>query len=535
MPQVSIDQFISFGQESEFEPLALPTPLKANGRVILEPEHIRECAKIAFSRIAYRMPASQLAAFEAIVKSPIASRNEKFVAASLLENARIAAEGIYPICQDTGTALVYGWRGDHIDIAHDEEIESLLARGAAEAYAQEGLRNSQLGPLSMIEERNTKDNLPAGIQIRSARGDSLALVFVAKGGGSTSRTSLTMESPAILRQDRFEETLRMRIHSLGPSGCPPYTIAMVLGGTSPSETLYAAELAALGLLDKLPQEARGDGTPLRDRSWEATMLKIAQESGIGAQWGGSHFALEARAIRLSRHAANLPLAVTVSCAANRHTAVIASPQGWIIQKLAQYSGNGYADLDALRKESLANAPHIEIADNNQEWLNQLRSLDAGTLVTLSGPVIVARDAAHARLFKILQKEKHLPQWFLGLPVFYAGPTEAKPGCATGAFGPTTASRMDTYLEPFMNAGASIVTIAKGSRSQEAKKAIIAHKGVYCAAIGGAAALNAAHHIRSLRTTEFDDLGMEAVRIATLNRLPVIIAIDARGNDIYSKE
>lgn len=535
MPHVSIDQFISFGPESEFEPLALPRPLQANGRIILEPEHIRECAKLAFSRIAYRMPASQLAAFLAILKSPASSGNEKFVAASLLENARIAAEGTYPICQDTGTALVYGWRGDHVDIAHDKEIESLLARGAAEAYAQEGLRNSQLGPVSMIEERNTRDNLPAGIQIRSVRGDSLALVFVAKGGGSTSRTSLTMESPAILRQNRLEETLRKRIQSLGPSGCPPYTIAMVLGGTSPSETLYTAELAALGLLDNLPQSAGGDGTPLRDRSWEATMLKIAQESGIGAQWGGTHLAAEARAIRLSRHAANLPLAVTVSCAANRHTAVIASPGGWIIQKLAQYPNDVYADLDASRKELLASAPHIEISNNSQDWLSQLRSFDAGTLVTLSGPVIVARDAAHARLLKILEKEKHLPKWFLGLPVFYAGPTEAKPGHATGAFGPTTASRMDSYLEPFMHAGGSVVTIAKGSRSQEAKKAIIAHQGVYCAAIGGAAALNAAHHIRSLMIIQFEDLGMEAVRIATLDRLPVIIAIDARGNDIYSKE
>ena len=535
MPHVSIAQFVSFGQESEFEPLALPRPLQANGRIIVEPESIRACAKLAFSRIAYRMPDSQLASFSAILESPKSSANETFVAASLLENARIAANGTYPICQDTGTALVYGWRGDQVDIVPNEEIEPLLAWGIAEAYAQEGLRNSQLGPISMIEERNTRDNLPAGIQIRSVRGNSLALVFVAKGGGSTSRTSLTMESPAILRPDRLEETLRRRIQSLGPSGCPPYTIAMVLGGTSPSETLYAAELAALGLLDNLPQSSVGDGSPLRDRFWEEKMLEIAKESGIGAQWGGVHLAAATRAIRLSRHAANLPLAVAVSCAANRHIAAIAGPKGWAIQKLDHFAKDSYPSFETLTKSILESAPHIELSQNSQDWLSRLRSFDAGTVVTLSGPVIVARDAAHARLLKMLEQEKHLPDWFLGLPVFYAGPTEAKPGHATGAFGPTTASRMDSYLEPFMKAGGSIVTIAKGNRSAEAKKAIIAYQGVYCAAIGGTAALNAAYYIRALGIIQFEDLGMEAVRIATLDRLPVIIAIDARGNDIYNRE
>jgi len=535
MPHVSIAQFVSFGQESEFEPLALPRPLQANGRIIVEAESIRACAKLAFSRIAYRMPDSQLASFSAILESPKSSANETFVAASLLENARIAANGTYPICQDTGTALVYGWRGDQVDIVPDEEIEPLLAWGIAEAYAQEGLRNSQLGPISMIEERNTRDNLPAGIQIRSVRGNSLALVFVAKGGGSTSRTSLTMESPAILRPDRLEETLRRRIQSLGPSGCPPYTIAMVLGGTSPSETLYAAELAALGLLDNLPQSSVGDGSPLRDRFWEEKMLEIAKKSGIGAQWGGVHLAATTRAIRLSRHAANLPLAVAVSCAANRHIAAIAGPKGWAIQKLDHFARDSYPSFETLTKNILESAPHIELSQNSQDWLSRLRSFDAGTIVTLSGPVIVARDAAHARLLKMLEQEKHLPDWFLGLPVFYAGPTEAKPGHATGAFGPTTASRMDSYLEPFMKAGGSIVTIAKGNRSAEAKKAIIAYQGVYCAAIGGAAALNAAYYIRALGIIQFEDLGMEAVRIATLDRLPVIIAVDARGNDIYNRE
>jgi fumarate hydratase class I len=258
---------------------------------------------------------------------------ERFVAASLLENALIASEGIFPICQDTGTALVYGWRGDHVDIAGENDMERLLAAGAREAYAREKLRNSIRGPLTMIEERNTNDNLPAGIQIRSVSGHTIKLLCIAKGGGSTSRASLTMESPSLLRPERLEEALRSKIRALGASGCPPYTITVVLGGTSPSETMYISELAAVGALDSLPESATGDGAPLRDRAWEEKILEIARESGIGAQWGGVHMAASARAIRLSRHAANLPFAVAVSCAANRHVAVIIDRDGWHIQRL----------------------------------------------------------------------------------------------------------------------------------------------------------------------------------------------------------
>lgn len=533
MAHVSLENLIDLGPADDFEPLDLPAPREEDGdRLSISASVILECARIAFSNIAYAMPPRQYSVFEEIMGDPASSARERFVAASLLENAIIAAKGVFPICQDTGTALVYGWRGDHIDIEGDGDLERLLATGAREAYALEKLRNSQLGPLTMTEERNTKDNMPAGIQVRSVPGQALKLLFVAKGGGSTSRASLSMESPAILRPDKLEKVLRDRIQALGPSGCPPYSIAVVLGGASPSQTLYAAELAALGALDGLPEVGSGDGAPLRDRQWEDIILKIARESGLGAQWGGSHMAASARAIRLSRHAANLTLAVSISCAANRHVAVIVDRKGWRIQKLGLESSRLESVCKKIVESAKSEATPIEISSSDSSWLDALRALPVGSLAALSGPVLIARDAAHARLLRMLETEGKLPEWFLGLPIFYAGPTETKTGYRTGAFGPTTASRMDSYLEPFMAAGASFVTIAKGSRSATARQAIVRHSGIYCAAIGGAAALNAEHYVQSLRTIAFEDLGMEAIRIADIEHFPVMIAIDALGNDIY---
>jgi len=532
MAHVSLENLVELGSAEEFEAMELPSPREHEGRLSIAASALQECSRIAFTKIAYAMPPLQYAAFESILSDPTSSARERFVAASLLENAMIAAKGVFPICQDTGTALVYAWRGDRTDIEGDSDLERLLATGAREAYAIEKLRNSQLGPLTMTEERNTKDNLPAGIQIRAVPGQKMKLLFVAKGGGSTSRASLTMESPAILRPEKLEEVLRERIRALGPSGCPPYSIAVVLGGASPSQTLYAAELAALGALDGLPGLGSGDGAPLRDRQWEEIILKIARESGIGAQWGGAHMAASARAIRLSRHAANLSLAISISCAANRHVAVVVDREGWKIQKLGQAEDRFESICGEILRDAEREATAIAISPTDDSWLKTLRALSAGSIAALSGPVLIARDAAHARLLRMLETEGKLPDWFLGLPVFYAGPTETKTGFRTGAFGPTTASRMDSYLDPFMGAGASLVTIAKGSRSSVARQAIVRHGGVFCAAIGGAAALNAERYVRSMRTIAFEDLGMEAIRLADLEAFPVVVAIDALGNDIY---
>jgi len=529
----SLDDLIYFGNLSDFETMDLPPPVEKNGHLVLRADAIRECARIAFTKIAYLMPKTQYDAFVKIIEDHAASERERFVAACLLENALISGKGRYPICQDTGTALIYGWRGDQVEIEKNIGLEELLVQGTEKAWTQEKLRNSQMGPINMIEECNTKDNLPAGTQIRSIKGKVLKLSFIAKGGGSASRTSISIESPAILKEDKLEEMLQSRIKALGPSGCPPYAIAMVVGGTNPSQSLYAAELASIGLLDELPISAQGDGMPIRDMLWEKKMLTIAKNSGFGAQWGGSHFAVSTRAIRLSRHAANLPLAIAVSCAANRHVSVFADSSGWYIERLSPPLQCFEKKIQEIIRQTTAKAEIIEISQTNNSWLSKLRSLQAASMALISGPVLLARDMAHARLLRMLESDKKLPDWFIGLPIFYAGPTEAKQGASTGAFGPTSASRMDSYLEAFMKAGASIVTIAKGSRSDEARRAIATHRGVYCAAIGGAAALNAERHLRTLDTIQFEDLGMEAVRIAVLDRLPIIVAIDSKGNDIYN--
>jgi fumarate hydratase class I len=529
---VSLDGLIRFGNLSDLETMDLIAPMEKNGYLVLQADALRECSRIAFTKIAYLMPETQYDAFAKIIEDPEASEYDRFVASCLLENALISGKRRYPICQDTGTALVYGWRGDRIEIEKNIDLEELLVQGAAQAWTQEKLRNSQMGPLNMMEECNTKDNLPAGIQIRSIKGKELRLTFVAKGGGSASRSSISIESPAILRADKLENVLRLRINALGPSGCPPYAIAMVLGGTNPAQSLYAAELAALGLLDNLPTSANGDGMPMRDILWEKKMLTIARDSGFGAQWGGSHFAVSTRAIRLSRHAANLPLAIAVSCAANRHVSVFIDNSGWYIEKLSPPSQCLENKAQEIILQTSAKAEIIQITQSDDSWLSKLRSLQAGSMALISGPVLLARDMGHARLLRMLESDKKLPDWFIGLPVFYAGPTEAKQGAKTGAFGPTSASRMDSYLEAFMKVGASIVTIAKGSRSNEARRAIATHRGVYCAAIGGVAALNAERFLQKLDTIQFEDLGMEAVRIAVIDRLPVIIAIDSHGKDIY---
>lgn len=535
MPHISLDGLIDFGDSAAYRKLPLPPPHRAHGKLILDPAALRPCIATAFSEIAYAMPESQIESFRAIAAHPEASAPERVVAHYLLENAAISAEGIFPICQDTGTALIYGWLGSGISIGDDQDWESALIEGIRDAYLSQGLRTSQLAPLSMLEERNTRDNLPAAICLRPVRGDTLRLLCVAKGGGSTSRTSLTMESPAILKPQTLRARLEERIAALGASGCPPYTIAVVLGGQTPSQTLLTAELAALGMFDSLPDHAEANGMPIRSREWEAVIADIAAKTGIGAQWGGRHMAAAVRAIRLPRHAANLPLAVAVSCAANRHVRILVNADGWYIEKLADAADalHGLSTTLAGTMPVLA-VTEVTIQDDSTEWLDVLRSLPAGTIVRLSGPVLVARDAAHARVLAILEKQGSMPEWFKGLPVFYAGPTEAKPGRRSGAFGPTTASRMDSYLSPFMEHGASLVSIGKGGRSESARAAIARHRGIYLAAPGGAAALTAERWIRSVQTIQFEDLGMEALRIAELDGLPALLAIDAQGRDFYAR-
>jgi len=528
MSHTDLSRYLDFGGKDHYGKLDFPVPERRSGGLFVRSEFLSDLANRAFSQIAFKFPLGHLEKLKEILHDETATQNEKYVAGTLIRNAAIASEGIFPICQDTGTALMYGWKGVgfHQEARDDDAL--YLASGAASAYKEHRLRASQLGPKSFTTEKNTGDNLPALVDIRSVTGDEYRFLFAAKGGGSTSRTSLTMETPAILRQDVLENVLAARIKALGAAGCPPYTIATVLGGVSPSQTLYALELATFGLLDSLPEESEGNGSPLRSREWEAIVDRLAADTGIGAQWGGKYLSLESRVIRLSRHAANLPLAMGVSCSAHRKARAFVDESGWYLEKMEE-------DPARLLPESiplLPDAVEIDLDSPRENWLRRLRELPPGSTVLLTGTVTVARDAAHARAAATVRNGGQIPSYFVDHPIFYAGPTEPAPGESTGSFGPTTGSRMDSYLAPFMNLGASLITIAKGGRGKEATDAIAGHGGVYLGTIGGAAAITAKNHVLDSRIVDYADLGMEAVRLVRLNRLPAIVIIDARGSSFY---
>ncbi len=529
MSHVDWSGSLDFGRDDDYRTLPIPAPERRGDRLLLEADSLAELSRTAFSEIAFSYPLGHLELLAAMLADEAASGREKFVAETLIRNAAIAAEGILPMCQDTGTALVYGWKGGDLATVRGADDSSALARGASDAYRERSLRKSQIGPESVLAEKNTKDNLPALIDLRAVSGAQYRFLFAAKGGGSTSRTSLSMESPAILRQETLESILAARIKGLGASGCPPYTIAVVLGGTTPSHSLYALELAAWGLLDTLPGDACADGSPLRSAEWEERVARIAAETGIGAQWGGRHLALETRFIRLSRHAATLPLAVGVSCSAHRKARAIVDESGWRIERMEEDPSRFLPPSRAL----LPGAVAIDLDAPKAEWLQTLRGLPAGTGVLLSGRVTVARDLAHARIATRLMDGKEIPSYFRDHPVFYAGPTDPAPGVVSGSFGPTTASRMDSYLGALTQRGASLVTIAKGSRGKDATAAIASAGGVYLACIGGAAALMARENVLDSRIIDFADLGMEAVRSVRLKDLPALIIIDSKGANFYS--
>jgi fumarate hydratase class I len=533
MSRDELSPHLDFGATELYEKLDLPAPERRGDELIVEESSLRALSERAFSDIAFKYPRGHLEKLAALAGDAGASGDERFVVRELLRNAAAAARGRYPLCQDTGTALIYGWKGSKVATAGPDGDAQALSSGAAAAWKAKRLRNSQLGPLSALEERNTGDNLPAGIDIRSTGGTEYRFLFAAKGGGSTSKFSLSMEAPSILDGEGLDRVLAARIGALGASACPPYTIGVVLGGASPSQALYVLELAVYGMFDALPEGSDVEDSPLRSREWEEKILRIAEETGVGAQWGGKGLALDARFIRLSRHAANLPLALGVSCSAHRKRRAVVNAEGWFLEKLEDEPARLVRGLAKDTKSDQDAGIEIDLDAPQGVWLSRLRELKKGTRVSLSGTVTVARDKAHGRIAAALASGLPLPPYFAEHPIFYAGPTEAAPGETTGSFGPTTASRMDSYLPALAAQGASLVTIAKGGRGPEARACLAAAQGVYLAAIGGAAALNAAEHIAESRVIDFPDLGMEAVRLVRLKSLPALVVIDACGGNFYA--
>lgn len=516
-------------------------PEHCSGRTVLriDPAVLRHLAFEAFRDVNFLFRAGHLEQWASLLADPGASANDRYVAAALLKNAAISAEGIFPSCQDTGTATIIGFKGENVRTGADDH--SALVEGVKKAYADCNLRFSQVAPITMLDDVDTRTNLPAQISLHAAPAEGpgsaeYRFLFVAKGGGSANKTFFFQETRALLGEKALAAFLRGKISAIGTAGCPPYHLGVVIGGTSAEANLEMLKLATAGALDGLPDlAAGGTGDPdavYRDSSWEARVLALARASGIGAQFGGVGLALDARVIRMARHAASLPLSIGVSCSAHRNCLARVGADGIWIEELDRNPARFLDKAVAVLEATETSAVRVNLDQPIPEVCRSLSRLPVGALVLLSGPMVVARDAAHARLARLLEEGRPLPAWFTDRAVYYAGPANTPPGQVIGSFGPTTAQRMDGYVRSFMAAGGSLVMLAKGNRSKEVTAACREFGGFSLGTIGGAAALIARDHVRSERIVDFADLGFEAARLIEVRDLPAFIVIDDKGGGLY---
>ncbi len=505
-----------------------------DGRSVLrlQPELLSELAFQAFHDTSHLLRPGHLAQLRAILDDPEASANDRFVALDLLKNAAIAAGGVLPMCQDTGTALVFGKKGQRVWVAGDEE--AAFSYGVHRTYTETNLRYSQMAPLSMFEEVNTGNNLPVQFDIMAAPGEDHAcefhLQFVAKGGGSANKTFLFQETRAILSPEKLLNYLETRIRTLGTSACPPYHLAIVIGGTSAELTLKTVKLASTRWLDTLPTAGTAAGHAIRDLDMERQVLELTRRIGIGAQFGGKYFCHDVRVIRLPRHGASLPVGIGVSCSADRQILAKITTEGVFLEQLETDPARFLPEAtdDILGGE-------VVRVDLNRPMLDIRRELShhpVATRLSLTGTMVVARDIAHAKLAERLAAGEPLPDYIKNHPVYYAGPAKTPEGFATGSFGPTTAGRMDSYVEQFQAAGGSLVMLAKGNRSRAVRDACRAHGGFYLGSVGGPAARLAQDCIRKVEVLEYPELGMEAVWRIAVEDFPAFIVIDDKGHDFY---
>lgn len=499
-------------------------PFVENGLLHIPSSVFRELSFEAFHDISFFLRESHLNALRNIFDAPDASPNERFVALELLKNACVAAGQVLPLCQDTGTAVVIGEKG-HAVLTDGSESDA-LAEGIKKAYAELNLRYSQNAPTSLFAETNTKTNLPAQIDLSAVRGDSFDFLFIAKGGGSANKTLLFQETRALLNEDALFSFLLEKIKNLGVSACPPYHLAVVVGGLSADMTLKTVKLASARALDAMPASELG----FRDTETEAKLLERVNGNGLGAQFGGNHFCIDARVIRLARHGASLPIGIGVSCSADRNVLARISADGVFLESLET---NPARYLPDVKPEKLsAKTAEIDLDRPLSETLKDLSALPVGARVSLSGTMIVARDIAHARFKERLQNGEGLPDYLKRRPVFYAGPAKKPDNFACGSLGPTTAGRMDSYTELLQKNGASLIMLAKGNRSAAVAESCRKYGGFYLGTIGGAAAQTSAEHITSCECIDYPELGMEAVWQITVKSLPAFVVIDDKGNDFY---
>jgi fumarate hydratase class I len=502
----------------------------AREMLVVDGEALRLLAETAMIDINHLLRPSHLAQLATILKDPEATENDRFVAYDLLKNANIAAGGVLPMCQDTGTAIVVAKKGRLVFTEGNDD--AMLAQGIKDAYEKKNLRYSQLAPLSMFEEVNTKTNLPAQIEIYAEGEDAYKFLFIAKGGGSANKTFLYQAAPSIMTHDRLVDFLKEKILTLGTAACPPYHLAIVIGGTSAELTLKTVKLASTHYYDTLPITGSSDAHAFRDLGLEAEIHKLTQDLGVGAQFGGKYFCHDVRIIRLPRHGASLPIGIGVSCSADRQALGKITKDGIFLEELEHDPAKYLPPID---EASLGGAVvRIDLSKPMPEILAALSKHPVKTRLSLSGPMIVARDLAHAKIRERLQRGEPMPDYFKNHPVYYAGPAKTPAGYASGSFGPTTAGRMDSFVDQFQAAGGSMVMIAKGNRSAQVREACAKHGGFYLGSVGGPAARLAQDCIKKVEVLEYPELGMEAIWRIEIEDFPAFIVTDDKGNDFFKE-
>ncbi len=497
--------------------------------LVVTREALRALSEAAFGDINHYLRPGHLQQLRNILDDGEASPNDKFVALDFLKNANIAAGGVLPMCQDTGTAIIMGKKG--FRVITDGDDEAALSEGARDAYLRRNLRYSQVAPLSMYEEKNTANNMPAQCEIYAEGDDAYKFMFMAKGGGSANKSFLFQATPSVLTKDRLLAFLKEKVLTLGTAACPPYHLAIVIGGTSAELCMKTVKLASARYLDALPTHGSADGNAFRDLEMEQEILKMTQSLGVGAQFGGKYFCHDVRVIRLPRHGASLPIGLGVSCSADRQVLGKITKDGVYLEELehnpAQY-------LPAVEQALGGEVVKIDLNQPMKDILAALSKHPIKTRLSLSGTMIVARDSAHAKLRERLDRGEPLPDYFKNHPVYYAGPAKTPAGYASGAFGPTTAGRMDSFVDQFQAAGGSMVMVAKGNRAVAVREACKKHGGFYLGSVGGAAANLAEHCIKKVEVVEYPELGMEAIWRIEVEDFPAFIIIDDKGNDFFKE-
>lgn len=500
-----------------------------DGRKILKvaPEGLEMLSKAAYHDVSFYLRAKHLEKLEVILKDPEATDNDRFVAYTMLLNQMITADGELPTCQDTGTAICMGKKGEDVYTGVDDALH--ISKGVYQTYAEDNLRYSQVVPLTMLEEKNSGTNLPAQIDLYATPGNKYEFLFMTKGGGSGNKTYLYQQTKSLLTEENLVKFVKSKIMDLGTSACPPYHLALVIGGTSAEANLATVKKASAGYLDHLPTEGNEGGQAFRDLEWEKKVTEICHKSGVGAQFGGKYFVHDVRVIRLPRHAASCPVGLGVSCSADRNVKGKITEEGIFLEELEKNPGQ------FLPKEAphLAAAVELDLDQPMENILAELTKHPVKTRFNLRGTLIVARDIAHAKINEMIERGEEMPEYFKNHPVYYAGPAKTPKGMASGSFGPTTAGRMDPYVNPFQQKGGSMVMVAKGNRTQQVTDACKANGGFYLGSIGGPAAILAKNSIKSVEVVDFPELGMEAVRKITIENFPAFLLVDDKGNDFFA--